>query len=139
LLAPLEDEEIRVVNMPDLKTHAVALPYLHFLLEDTQHGVLASRHGAVVARVPSPARFAIHKLLSSRLRVNTHDKIAKDLEQASVILAALSALRPTEIETAVAALPPSGKELLPEALPMLAQRLADEHPAVFDEINSGLE
>lgn len=138
LLVPSKDEDIRVVNMPDLRTHAMALPYLDFLLQDTQQGVLASRHGAVVARVPSPARFAIHKLLSSRLRVNTHDKIAKDLEQASVLLAALSVLRPTEIETATAELSPSGRDLLSKALPLIEQRLADEHPAVFDEINSGL-
>jgi hypothetical protein len=92
------------------------VPYLDFMLDASTEGVILSRHGVVPVRLPDPARFALHKLVSSTLRVAQREKAAKDVFQASVLLEFLSAEHPGEIELAYEALPDRAKTRAQTAL-----------------------
>src|SRR5262249_41994635 len=105
LLAPSRDESFPIVPVPELKAHAVGLPYLQYLLAESQVSMLAAREGACAVRVPLPERFAIHKLLVSQLRRGREAKTQKDLDQAAVLAAALAEHFPGALEEAIAAVP----------------------------------
>ncbi|MGN7982748.1 GSU2403 family nucleotidyltransferase fold protein [Burkholderia sp. 22313] len=100
---------------------------------------LISRHGAVPVRVPSPARFAIHKLLVSRLRTSMLIKSSKEVQQACVSLAMLGEHRTGDIEDACAALPRSSRVLVRRVLPEVRQLLAPAHGKALIELESGLK
>jgi hypothetical protein len=56
---------------------------------------------AFLVNVPDPARFALHKLISSQLRVPAfHAKATKDQEQAAQLLELLIGDRPADLESA---------------------------------------
>jgi hypothetical protein len=79
------------VNLPSLRTDAVPLRFLDFVLRDTVEAAVLSRFGALV-NVPSPERYAVHKLIVSTLRKDTGEsavKSGKDLVQAGLIIEAL--------------------------------------------------
>jgi hypothetical protein len=82
--------------MPALgDTHAQPLRYLDFLIHDPVRAVLLHR-GGVPVTVPSPERFAIHKLIVSTKRRDqggTAEKRLKDIYQATVLIEALIASR----------------------------------------------
>ncbi len=59
--------------------------YLDFLIYQPVEAV-ALHGGGVMVNVPEPSRFAVHKLIVSRVRPDT-PKRAKDLWQASCLLA----------------------------------------------------
>lgn len=134
LLVPSPDDEIAFVRVPELNAYATTLPLLDYLLEDTFIGALASRHGVVPVRVPDPARFAIHKMATSQMRVNFFDKSLKDLEQASSLLAMLEENHPGEVERAVFALPPKGLEHVSRALNGVKKILEPLHPQAFESL-----
>jgi len=71
---------------------AQPLRYLDFLIHQPVRSVLLHK-GGVAVLVPSPERFAVHKLIVSELRRADRDsasKARKDLEQASVMIEALA-------------------------------------------------
>lgn len=68
---------------------------------------MLSSHGAVTVRVPSPERFAIHKLIVSQLRARTSSKPEKDLRQAATLIEAVVERFPGAIEDALRAAPKS--------------------------------
>src|SRR6202171_4596176 len=68
LLVPSSSNAFPVVPVPELKAHAQALPYLAYLLGDTEMTALIAREGVAAIRVPSAERFALHKLVGSQLR-----------------------------------------------------------------------
>jgi hypothetical protein len=71
--------------------------FLDYLLGDTQPAVLLNGHGVLV-HVPSPARFALHKLVVAQKRIAAFQaKAAKDLMQAQALLAVLLADRPGDL------------------------------------------
>jgi hypothetical protein len=105
LLAPSRGREITIVAMPELQAHAVALPYLAYLLDEPIEGVVLGRESVVPLRIPRPERFVWHKMLVSQERTATSEKRNKDILQASVLLAVLVEDAPGAIETARAALP----------------------------------
>ena len=82
LLVPSAGEDCQVVPVPELQAHATALPYLSYLLADSQMGLLMAREGCCMVRVPLPERFALHKLMVSQLRAQRGAKSEKDLFQA---------------------------------------------------------
>ncbi len=90
LLAPTGGSEVRVVAVPELSSHATGLPHLGYLLEDSRDAIVLGREAVVPVRVPSPERFAWHKMLVSQLRTATSEKRSKDLLQAAVLFAALA-------------------------------------------------
>jgi hypothetical protein len=137
LLVPSKDNTFPVIAVPELGAHASGLPYLAYLLGQSHMGTLLSRHGAVPVRVPEPARFAIHKILVSRLRTNMLVKSQKDVQQACVLLAMLGEHRSGDIELACADLPRSARPLVHRALPDVRREL-DAHDGALAELEEGL-
>lgn len=69
------------------------LKFLEFLLQDTRDGLIVHKAGIGV-RVPSPQRYAVHKLLISDLRrAQGVAKAEKDLMQIGLILEAMAMRR----------------------------------------------
>lgn len=71
---------------------AQPLRYLDFLIHQPVRSVMLHK-GGIAVLVPSPERFAVHKLILSELRLADRDsasKARKDLEQASVMIEALA-------------------------------------------------
>lgn len=86
------------VRLPSLKSDAVALRYLDYLLRETVEAAVLSRSGALV-NVPAPERYAIHKLIVSTMRHTTGEsaiKADKDLVQAGLLIDVLIAKRRTD-------------------------------------------
>jgi hypothetical protein len=73
LLVPSRDESLPVVPVPELRAHATSLPYLGYLLAESQTGMVMAREGCCAVRLPLPEQFAIHKLVVSRLRTSRED------------------------------------------------------------------
>lgn len=83
--------------LPALKTDAQPLRFLDFLIHDPEPAVLL--HGAgVCVNVPTPERYAIHKLIVARRRRPGVAKRDKDLQQAGILLEALAQKRPSELK-----------------------------------------
>jgi len=78
---------------------AQALPYLDFLIKEPIQTVLICPKGGIPVKVPHPVRFAIHKMVTSRLRpaVETNKK-EKDLLQAGLLIPVLVDVHPYEFK-----------------------------------------
>ncbi|MBB3259325.1 hypothetical protein F4827_004200 [Paraburkholderia bannensis] len=137
LLVPSQDDTFPTIAVPELSAHASGMPYLAYLLGQSHMGTLISRHGAVPVRVPDPARFAIHKILVSRLRTQMLVKSQKDVEQACVLLAMLGEHRSGDIETACADLPKSARALVRRALPEV-RRALEAHDGALAEFEESI-
>ncbi|MDL1871843.1 hypothetical protein FBR05_06525 [Deltaproteobacteria bacterium PRO3] len=88
------------VLIPRWNAWAQPLRYLDYLLEDTVRGAVIDG-GGILVYVPTPARFALHKLIVSQERsVAFHGKGEKDLRQAAQILEVLAAERPGDLTMA---------------------------------------
>jgi hypothetical protein len=109
LLTPGSDSDVNPIFIPRL--HAVAAPirFLSLLMRDAQPAVAAEATTATLVVVPTPARFALHKLLVSQTRsVIQQTKGGKDLHQAALLLEALAEDRPEDLEQAATAFAESG-------------------------------
>lgn len=100
----------KVLAVRELRTHAMGLPHLRYLVAKTVEGLAMGRHGVVPGRIPRPERLALHKMLVSQLRAATSDKRMKDIEQAAVLVAILTEQAPTALAEAFAAVPRSAIE-----------------------------
>lgn len=83
------------VRLPSLKSDTVVQRFLDYLLKDTVDAAVLSRSGALV-NVPSPERYAIHKLIVSTMRKATGTsavKADKDVIQAGLLIEALISKR----------------------------------------------
>lgn len=105
LLVPAVGKDVGVRAVPELSTHATALPHLDYLLVDPVDAVLLGREAVVPLRVPQPGRFVWHKMLVSQLRTSTSDKRNKDLHQASVLFAVQAVREPEALAEAFHAIP----------------------------------
>jgi hypothetical protein len=79
------------VKLPSLQTDAVPLRFMDFLLRDTIEAAVLSRFGTLV-NVPSPERYAVHKLIVSSLRKDSGEsavKADKDIVQSGLLIEAL--------------------------------------------------
>jgi hypothetical protein len=136
LLVPAERENYRVVPVPELKAHATGLPYLAFLLGTSQMVPVLSSHGVVAARVPTPERYAVHKLVISQLRGSTGSKADKDLYQAAVLIDALAERFPGSVEDAVAAIPKSARRSLTRGVKALRAHLPRTAEAAWESLQT---
>jgi hypothetical protein len=136
LLVPSADESFPVVPVPELRAHATGLPYLSYLLAEWQTGMILGREGCCAVRLPLPERFAIHKLVVSRLRTGRNAKAQKDTDQASVLLGALAATHAGAIESAVAALPKRAAKHLRAAVDSIRPMLAAREPRAWEELTA---
>ena len=101
---------------PQLHITLQPLKFMEFSLENVQQAALISSAGAVIANVPHPARFALHKLIVYGEREGAFAaKANKDLAQAACLLAALKLHRAWEVEEAWADLATRGKGWLDRA------------------------
>ena len=101
---------------PQLHITLRPLKFMEFSLENVQQAAMLSSAGVVLANVPHPARFALHKLIVYRERTGAFDtKANKDLAQAACLFAALKPHRAWEVEEAWADLAARGKGWLDRA------------------------
>lgn len=101
ILTPLRRGGEAAVRHPGLGVWAQALAYLDFALVDPIDAVALYRDGVPV-RIPSPERYAVHKLIVAAVRTGTHRaKVAKDLAQAGALIAVLTDARPDELAAAL--------------------------------------
>jgi hypothetical protein len=134
LLAPSPDEGFPVVPVPELKAHATGLPYLQYLLQESQTTALLAREGCCLVRVPLPERFAVHKFLVSRLRSGPSAKAERDVLQACVLCAVLADSHPGAIESAVGDVPRRARKHLKRAVESARKLLEVDHPRAWREL-----
>ncbi|MBN1282622.1 MAG: hypothetical protein JXA24_02470 [Proteobacteria bacterium] len=103
LLTPLAGRPRGNVALPRiLGAGATPLPFLDFLIRDSIDAVLIGPDRGIAVTVPSPARFAVHKLaIAARRPASEAAKTLKDIEQASELIAALAEEQPAELATAL--------------------------------------
>jgi hypothetical protein len=138
LLVPSPNEAFPVLAVPELKAHATGLPYLQYLLAESQTAALLAREGCCAVRVPLPERFAVHKLLVSRLRVGRGAKSDKDIHQAAVLCAILADTHPGALEAALAEVPRRARGYLGPAVETLRRHLEKDHPRAWEELAAAL-
>ena len=135
LLVPSANEGFPVVPVPELQAHATGLPYLDYLLAESQTAMLMAREGCCPVRVPLPERFAVHKLIVSRLRTGREAKSGKDVFQACVLCAALAENHPGAIESAVAQVPRRARKYLAPAVTAARRLLEPAHARAWEELS----
>lgn len=88
------------ILLKSLNTYAEPLRFLDYLLEETQPAVIIARAGILV-NVPSPARYALNKLVTSVRRQPAFQTMAlKDIIQSEQLLYVLLEDRPGDIQAA---------------------------------------
>jgi hypothetical protein len=89
------------VPVPRFRTAAARLPFLDYLLLDTFESP-ALNGGAVLVRLPSWARFGVHKFAVADQRTASEQaKAAKDRAQAVEVLTWLEQARPGDLDLAL--------------------------------------
>jgi hypothetical protein len=83
-------------SLPALQTDAQPLRFLDFLIYEPDRAVILHGPGILVL-VPSPQRYAVHKLIISRRRQAGNIKRNKDILQAEALLDTLNHKRPYEL------------------------------------------
>jgi hypothetical protein len=112
LLCPRRGAEESPVFIPRFNAAAQPLDYLDLLLESPERAVALGATAAMV-NVPSPARFALHKLLIANLRpAAMQAKARKDLAQASALLEVLIEDRPGDLGVAWKAIADRGARFI---------------------------
>ncbi len=111
------------VPIPGLNVAAEPVRFLDFLTTETIVAAIPAGTG-ILARVPDPARFALHKLVVSQRRPRAMaTKSRKDIAQAAELIEALEEIRPGDLEQAhdaVREMPPAFGESLERGLDALA-------------------
>ncbi len=123
LLVPSAGDGYPIIRIPELKAYAKGLPYLRYLLGESQDVPVLSPHGVVLVRVPVPERYAIHKLVVSQLRSKSSSKPGKDLRQAATLIEALVERFPGAVEGALSAVPRSASKHVRRAAVALSRYL----------------
>ncbi len=88
------------IHLAALDTYAEPVRFLDYLLADAQPAILVARAG-ILLNVPSPARYALHKLVTSERRMPAFQtKTKKDVYQAQQLITALLRDRPGDLRRA---------------------------------------
>ncbi len=138
MLVPAAGEEPGVEEIPELKIHATSLPYLRYLLGETQTGAALSTHGVILARIPVPERFALHKMVVACLRTGRSEKSLKDQRQAAALIAALGELHPGALTGAYGRTPISVRKHVRASFAAIKPSLAP-HPQALEEMQRAIE
>lgn len=109
LLVPTDGLDVKVLEAPELRAHATALPWLRYLAEAPIPGVILGRSAMVAVLLPQPERLAWHKMLVSQIRHTTSEKAPKDVEQAATLVAILAEVAPESLVAAFEAVPRSAR------------------------------
>ncbi len=137
MLVPAAGEESGIEEIPELKIHATSLPYLRYLLGETQVGAALSTHGVIGVRIPVPERFALHKMVVARLRTGRTEKSLKDQRQAAALIAALGELHPGALTDAYGRTPVSVRKHVRASFEAIKPSLAP-HPQALEEMQRAL-
>ena len=121
----------QVVPVKELNAYAQAIPFLEFLIQDPVDAIALSPNQVIPIRVPSPERFALHKLFSSQSRRTDRDKIRKDLEQAAVLAAAVEEETPGRLRDAFRRMPAEAKTAVRKGAGAAAKLLEQTHAEAF--------
>lgn len=117
LLTPVGDRQTKPVPIPRFRTAASPIKWLSLAMHEAQPAVSVEGANTVLVTVPSPARYALHKLLVSQTRsVTQQTKSGKDLHQAALLLEALAEDRPDDLESAAGAFARSGPAVTKKVL-----------------------
>lgn len=116
-----------LVAVQELGAHAQAIPFLEFLAQDPIRGVVLSPNQVIPVNLPAPERFAIHKLYASQSRGSQRDKAGKDLEQATVLAAAIEEEAPGALAKAFRDLPAAARSAVARGARAAANLLAGVH------------
>ena len=84
--------------LPAFQTDADPLRFLDFLIHDPEPAIVLHNAGIRVL-VPSPHRFAVHKLIISRRRQEGTAKRDKDVRQSAALLEILNDKRPYDLKS----------------------------------------
>jgi hypothetical protein len=100
-LTPSFSEDEGLQRLPALGVSAQSLHHLNFLIANPIHAAIPYRNG-VLLQIPSPERFAIHKLIVADRRRDGPDgfKARKDRDQARFLVKVLAEDRPDELAEA---------------------------------------
>lgn len=91
---------VSAVALPGFGVAAQPLLFLDYLIEDPIWVAVVGGPGVLV-RVPTPARFALHKLWTSEQRpAAEHNRARKDRQQAAELIEILSIERPGDLDRA---------------------------------------
>lgn len=129
LLTPTTTSRSKPVYFDSIKAAAQPLKFLDYVMEQPERAALVGPT-AVLVNVPDPARFALHKLISSQLRAAAFQaKAAKDREQAAQLLGVLLEGRRFDVESAWQSIQQRGQRWTRAVLNGLAL-LEKSHPEV---------
>lgn len=121
------------VQVARFKAAAQPLPYLDYVSQGFVRAAVVDG-GGVLVNVPSPARFAFHKLIVAGERpAAMHTKRDKDLQQARQLLRVLVDERPGDVRLAWDALAERGEGWITKAIDGLHAVAASE-PDVTDDL-----
>ena len=136
LLTPGKRGAVKPVSIPRFATAAQPLPDLDYLIAESQPAAIIGGSGILV-HVPTPARFALHKLLVARARpASFQTKRAKDLRQSAEMIELLAEDRPGELHVAFQALGTARR--LRSIRPALRD-LARKHPNAHRSLQAEIE
>ena len=122
-------------RLPALRTDAEPLRFLGYLIRDPEPAVVLHESGIYV-KVPSPERYAVHKLIVARRRPAGVAKQEKDIQQAAALLELLAQKRSYELKTVWKEAYQSGKswsQLLGDGLSQLPAAVRDRALKTIDE------
>lgn len=116
------------IPVPELATHAQAIPLLDFLIADPVETIALSPNQVIPIRVPSPENFVLHKIYSSQSRTGRdRGKARKDLEQAAVVAAAIEEETPGALVNAFKEMPRSGRAAVKGGCRAISKLLGTSH------------
>ena len=129
------------IPVPELATHAQAIPLLEYLIADPIETIALSPNQVIPIRVPSPENFVLHKIYSSQSRKSSdRGKIRKDLEQAAVLAAVIEQETPGRLLDAFKAMPKLGRSAVKRGSLAVSKLLGSSHEEakkVFAKIAAG--
>jgi hypothetical protein len=132
-LTPNEGPDTDVPQpLPAFQTDAEPLRFLDFLIHDPEPAVILHGSGIYVL-VPSPERYAVHKLIVSRRRRPGAAKREKDIQQSAALIDVLIEKRPHEIKSAwneAFLRGPAWQQLLTEGLSLLPTELRNRFSSI---------
>ncbi len=109
LITPGGERDVEPEFIPRFRAAAAPIKFLSLVMREAQPAAAVDGTSACLVVVPSPARFALHKLLVSQTRsVIQQTKGGKDLHQAALLLKALGEDRPDDLSAAAASFAESG-------------------------------
>jgi hypothetical protein len=124
------------ISLPALGSHAQGLRFLDFLIYGATPAVLLHGPGVVV-NVPTPERFAVHKLIVAHRRVKDRAKVLKDLSQAAQLIDALWEIQRADLLAAfreAADRGPAWREALDHSVHNIVGRLPAGAEGVLQEL-----